>query len=78
MTPLATGWFELLIVILSAVMAYGWMVSGMNILFGKCLMPALHQLKPQNSQALSVLRREIDPIRNTERRKLIRLSILSS
>jgi len=78
MNPLATGWFDTIIAVLSAVMASGWVIMGVNFSQRKSLMTLSQPLNLNNSLPQLLLRQEIDTDRRTERRNLIRPSFLSS
>jgi hypothetical protein len=78
MNPLAAGWFDTIIALLSAVMASGWVIMGVNFSNRGSLVTLAPPLNPNNSLPQLLLRQEIDTDRRTERRNLIRLSYLSS
>ncbi len=78
MNPLAAGWFDMILVVLSAVMASGWVLQGFNGPVMSRMMPVTRPLNKHENPAPNAWRRDIDTDRQSERRKLIKSSFLST
>lgn len=76
MNPLVTGWFDTLLILISAVTAFGW-IMGSLARGGHKLIPVIRLLNRNEPLSHQAVRRDYESVGRYDRRKRVSGSILS-